>query len=167
MAANNNTPPVLNPGVWHDDEPERPSSVVSSGSFTGQPEYRDSSYLGPHGDGPAPSIISRDSTYGSLAAPSIAGSASGIRSSWGSSNALAAHEQGPAGFDVSSSVPPPLRHQIAPSSRPPWEVHRPPPHLGATCNWRSASCISLPASVAVAVSTPPPKHPPCALRNTN
>ncbi|WOO83892.1 putative glucan 1,3-beta-glucosidase D [Vanrija pseudolonga] len=99
MAANNTNPPVLNPGVWHEDELERPSSVVSSGSFTGQPEYRDSNYLGAHGDGPAPSIISRDSTYGSLAAPSIAGSASGIRSSWGSSNALAAHEQGPAGFD--------------------------------------------------------------------
>lgn len=79
----------------------RPQSALSHESFATSPEIPNDGYLGTQGlANPAPSIMSRDSTYGSLNAPSI-NSGHQARSSWGSNNMLAAGEAGMAGSDVS------------------------------------------------------------------
>jgi len=87
---------VPNPGNHSPGEADlgadRPTSYMSEGSILNQ----DGNLLGAH-TGPAPSIMSRDSTYSSLAAPSI----TGARSSWGSSKALATSEGPIAGAEVS------------------------------------------------------------------
>lgn len=63
-----------------------------------QHEMTDASYLGPSAAGPAPSVLSRDSTYTSLA-PSVR--SHGARSSWGSNKLLAQGEAPVAGSTVS------------------------------------------------------------------
>lgn len=79
----------------------RSGSAGSHDSFAGNPEIHNDGYLGTQGlQNPAPSIMSRDSTYGSLNSPSI-NSGHQARSSWGSNNMLAAGEGGMAGSDVS------------------------------------------------------------------
>lgn len=80
----------------------------SADSFSASPEVPNDGYLGTQGlANPAPSIMSRDSTYGSLNAPSInSGSGHQARSSWGSNNMLAAGEAGMAGSDVSVPTEP-------------------------------------------------------------
>lgn len=81
---------------------ERPYSQRSDSGGGYNPaemhEMHDTSLLGPSGAGPAPSVISRDSTYTSLA-PSV--KSHGARSSWGSNNLLAVGEAPVAGTAVS------------------------------------------------------------------
>lgn len=74
----------------------------------------DGGLLGGNLAAPAPSIMSRDSTYGSLNTPSISGD--GARSSWGSGQLLGASGNAalPAGADVSLLSP----HCISFISRP-------------------------------------------------
>jgi hypothetical protein len=89
---------VPNPGEA-DLGADRPTSYMSEGSILHEPGF-----LGPRdGPGPAPSIMSRDSTFSSLTRPgSILGANDGPRSSWGSNMALGANEGPIAGAEVSA-----------------------------------------------------------------